>query len=568
VNRPVITSLRPVRGWVEPGAWVRATAGISSSEPTSVRVSLRLLDLDRAVAATSVEVRLEAGTTSVELGVRAPGLERRGYGLEAAVYQGEAMVASALDAVEVLTGPWRSPRHAAVIDYSDPAISGPATGALVDWHVNMAQHYDWMWRHYRYRPPDRSTEFVDALGRMVSHRALRASIDHGHAAGIAALAYGSVYGAETEYVERHPDERVFDAAGQPLSLGGTFHINDIRPGSSWRSRLLAEYTGAIEHFGFDGIHMDTYGPPHAGFAADGTPIDFAQLYPGLIDEAARVSADTAAGARVLFNCVEGFPLAAVAPADAAALYLELWPPDDGLDDVVRWVDRARALARGRAVIIAAYAAAMREEGAMADRAAAFEATLLLGSVIAAAGAYHHTLAAGDRLLVEGYYPAAVPMEPGEIAELRALSRFSARYVHLLSDPGSGLVELPGLELRDRSGAPVAWSSEPRPGVIWARAFRTPEHVSVLHLIDLRDQDDVLWTRPKRTARVRAGLAVRWPHASERARVASPWSRDGSPVVVAGRDGWLALPADPRWQMLVATDRADRSADGPQSAAGT
>ncbi len=427
-------------------------------------------------------------------------------------------------------------------------------GALVDWHVNMAQHYDWMWRHYRYRPPDRSTEFVDALGRPVSHRALRASIDRGHAAGIAALAYGSVYGAETEYVERHPDERVFDAAGQPLSLGGTFHINDIRPGSSWRSRLLAEYTGAIEHFGFDGIHMDTYGPPHAGFAADGTAIEFAQLYPGLIDEAARMVADTAAGARVLFNCVEGFPLEAIATADAAALYLELWPPDDGLDDVVRWVDRARALARGRAVIIAAYAAAMGEGGHVADRAAAFEATLLLGAVIAAAGAYHHTLAAGDRLLVEGYYPAAVPMEPGEIARLRALWRFSARYVHLLSDPGSGVVTLAGLELRDRSGAPVAWASVPRPGAIWARAVRTPENVSVLHLIDLRDQEDVLWTRPKRTPQVREGLAVRWRDASERALVVSPWSRDGSPAAVAGRDGWLALPADPRWQMLVATRR--------------
>ena len=197
---------------------------------------------------------------------------------------------------------------------------------------------------------------------------------------------------------------------------------------------------------------------------------------------------------------------------------------------------------------------------MADRAPAFEATLLLGAVIAAAGAYHHTLAAGDRLLVEGYYPAAVPMAAGEITELRALSRFSARYVHLLSDPGSGVVELAGLELRDRSGAPVVWTSEPRPGAIWARAVRTPENVSVLHLIDLRDQDDVLWTRPKRTPRIREGLAVSWRHASEQALVASPWSRDGSPVAVAGRDGWLALPAGLRWQMLIATDRADRSAD--------
>src|SRR5258705_13668282 len=100
--------------------------------------------------------------------------------------------------------------------------------------------------------------FLDALGRRVSHAAVRAGIAAGHDAGIATLAYGSVYGAERAYVERHPDERVFDEAGEPISLGGTFFINDLPPERPWRRRLLPEYPRAGRTVGFAGGHMDTY----------------------------------------------------------------------------------------------------------------------------------------------------------------------------------------------------------------------------------------------------------------------------------------------------------------------
>ena len=97
-----------------------------------------------------------------------------------------------------------------------------ATLALAHWHVTVVQHYDWMWRHYRYRPPVTPvTSSTHWVGR-VSHDAVRAAIEAGHHIGIASLAYGSVYGAEAEYVDRHPDERVFDETGKPLSLGGVF----------------------------------------------------------------------------------------------------------------------------------------------------------------------------------------------------------------------------------------------------------------------------------------------------------------------------------------------------------
>ena len=548
MNRITIDAFGPARPWVRPGAALTVGTTLSTTEgPLEASVRVTLLDLDVLVSTASVALTLDVAPTPCELVLEVPETSRRGYGLRLEV-ESPVGVARARSAVEALAGWWESPRHAAITAYDEPEASARTVADLAGWHVNVVQHYDWMWRHYRYRPPDGARVFKDALGRVVSHDALAASIAAGHATGIASLAYGSVYGAEPEYVAEHPDERVFDETGEPLSLGGAFYINDIRVGSAWRARLLGQYVDALESFGFDGVHMDTYGPPHAAIAADGEPVDFAALYPGLIEEASTLVTRTTPGACVLFNCVEGFPLESVAPTPAAALYLELWPPDDSFADIVRWIDRARAVAAGRQVVVAAYAATLKEEVASADRAAAFEAVSLLGAVIAAAGAYHHTLAEDGRLLVEGYYPAAVAMTRAEIAELRALWAFTARYVHLLSDPESVLVEPTGLEIRDADGAPLPWLTEPVAGALWVRAVTSPEGRHILDLVDLRGQSDARWTEPKQVASTAEGLRLTWPGVDSVVAM-SPWTDEGDAIPLDSDGGERRLPPFRRWLVL-------------------
>ncbi len=550
MSPPVVHTFGPVRPWVPPGAPFTVVATISMTEAAPARVSVDLLDLDRSVGTAERAVTLAPGSDHLEFALRLPETPRRGYGLRLAVETPDGIVTE-IAAIEALEGWWQSPRHAAVTEYGDPEAAGRAAAELAGWQVNVVQHYDWMWRHYRYRPPDGASVFKDALGRTVSHDALRASVAAGHAAGIAALAYGAVYGAEPEHVERHPDDRVFDEHGEPLSLGGAFFINDIRPGSAWRRRLLREYADAIRNFDFDGIHMDTYGPPYAAETADREHIEFAQLYPGLIEEAADLLARTATDTRVLFNCVDGFPLESIAAAPAAALYLELWPPDNSFADVVRWIDRARAVAAGRHVVIAAYAAALKDLETTADRAAAFEAVPLLGSVIAAAGAYHHTLAEDGRLLVEGYYPAAVAMTPAEAGELRALWRFGARYVHLLSAPERTAFGPEGLVIRDAADRDVPWSTEAEAGSIWVRATARPDGPRVLHLVDLRDQPDTDWTSPKRVASPVEGMRLQWAGVDPLVAM-SPWTEHGDATPLPDGVTDRELPPFQRW--LVVTER--------------
>ena len=546
--RVTVRDLVPERTWVRPGARAFVTATVASDRPLAAQLVLELWDVGQVVGRVTVGRRLAAGPTTIRLGLDLPVAARHGYGLRLLVRSRTgAVLASASSAVEALAGWWQSPRHVALIDHTDTGTAH--VPGLRAWQVTVAQAYDWMWRHYRYEPPRGQDPFTDTLGRRVSHRALRTTIRAADRAGIATLAYGSVYGAEAEHVAAHPEDRVFDERGEPLSLGGTFFINDLRPGSAWRARLMAEYRTTMDRFRFAGIHMDTYGPPYTALGTDGGALSFRELYPGLIEEAAAVVGAVRHG-RVLFNCVEGFPLEDVATAPTAALYLELWPPDDRFHHVVAWIDRAHAVSDGRAVVIAAYAAAMGAARSPEQRKRALEATLLLTSVISAAGGYHHTLAEDDRLLVEGYYPAAVRLRRTEARALQAAWRFGARYLHLVTNTVPDAELARSVALTDRSGAFLATSVEPAPGAVWVRGTRTSDGRPVLHLIDLRSQTDDRWDTgkdpsPSESGWHLAGRGLEGPVA------ASPWTARGEPLRPAptASGGWR-LPRFRRWLMLV------------------
>lgn len=542
-----VAGFGPARAWGEPGSTVDVELTTDAAVSGSALASVELLDGAAVVGAAEQVLELAPGRQRHRLAVRLPERARRGYGLRLRVDVPGHRPVVRRSAVEALSGWWQSPRHVALTEFGRAGAVARRVASARGWHVTVAQAYDWMWRHHRYAAP--SDPFVDTLGRRVSHRAVRAAIAAGHEHGIATLAYGSVYGAEREYVDEHPDERLFDESRSALSLGDTFFITDLRPRSAWRRRLLDEYEAACRDFGFDGVHMDTYGPPHEAIAADGERIRFAELYPGLIDEAAERVGRVGSDRRVLFNCVEGFPLEAVARARTAALYLELWPPDDRFADLVRWIRGARSVAAGRAVVIAAYALALKEAATEpAARRGAIESSLLTFAVVSAAGAYHHTLAEGDRLLAEGYYPAAVGLTAREAAELRAGWAFHARAMHILTDPAAS--DGPAaIDLSTSGGASVAISEMPQAGAVWARATETADG-RVLQLVDLGAQSDDRWTVGREASPTRSGRILRW---SARSPVAgSPWTAGGEFRALehgAAADEWR-LPDHRRWLVIV------------------
>lgn len=548
-----VRTFTPPRAAVRPGSVARFTVELETRRPVTLRARLELRDLDMLAAVTERRLHLPAGGSARRLAIALPQAPRRGYSVHLRLSsRSGATLAAAETPIEAIDGWWESPRHACLTNFAPGIDPEPAVGRLAEWNVNVAQFYDWMYRHYRYRSPH-DRDFVDALGRQVSPRTVRAAIRACHARGLAALAYGSVYGAEREYIERHPREAVLHR-GRLASLGETFFLTDLRPGSPWRHRLLREYEKASRRLGFDGVHMDQYGEAFQGYASEGRRLGFASVFRGLIDEAdARVRA-THARRRVLFNAVGGWPLERIATSAAAATYLELWPPDVRYRDIVRQVDLARSLAPSKAVVVAAYLSALqRNLGDPEARAGAIEAALLLTSVILAGGAYHHVLAEGDRLLVEGYYPTAQALTRDEAEELRAAWRFSARFLHAVHGPDR--VDTAGEQpsLRAVDGRPLPTSQQPKAGSVWTRSTALPDGRRVVQLVDLRHQTDDRWDAIKAIS----PPAERWLLEADATRTvcfASPWSAGGRmrplrPRVSSG-SAEVELPRFRRLAMLI------------------
>ena len=544
-----VADFGPTKAWFRPGSVAGVSLSVSASAGESVDARLELLDGVTVISATEGHLRLPAGHSVRRFRLHLPDAPRHGYGLRVQL-EARSGRAEAHSALEALEGWWESPRHAALTDFQPGSAPAPTLARLRRWHVNVVQFYDWMYRHYRYAPPTGEDAFADTLGRRVSHTVVRELVRQCRRNGIASLAYGSVYGAEREYVELYPGELLRDEAGEPLSLGGTFFITDIRPQSPWRRLLLAEYGRACRRFGFDGIHMDQYGEPREGFASDGSLVKLEEVYAGLIDEAAHYLARLSPPRRVLFNSVGGWPLEHVARARSAATYIEIWPPDTTYGAISRQIERARGLAPDKQVIVAAYPSVIAGGiGGGGPREGALEAALLLTSVVLASGAYHHVLAERDRVLVGGYYPDAMPLAGPAADSLRMAWQFSARYVHLLSDSRSTPCPIDGVSI-EANGRALPLSSVPRAGAVWVRPIRTRQGALVVQLVDLLDQKSDEWDAPRQRAVRRDDWRFSWSGTDLRWFSASPWSNGGAAQPMSSAP-LLRVPAFERWAMLIA-----------------
>ncbi|HCW50691.1 MAG TPA: hypothetical protein DGR79_01285, partial [Clostridiales bacterium] len=158
-----------------------------------------------------------------------------------------------------------APRYGFLADF-DPGLT-PADDAvrleeMLRLHLNVVQFYDWMYRHHTYVPPEEV--FTDPMGRVVDFGVVRRRLELCRRQGMAPMAYASVYGAEWDLMEDHPDWLLYDGTGEPMRLAGCpFYIQDLSPGCGWRTRLMDQYRQALD-LGFVGLHCDAYGSPTRG----------------------------------------------------------------------------------------------------------------------------------------------------------------------------------------------------------------------------------------------------------------------------------------------------------------
>ncbi len=450
----------------------------------------------------AVTVRLGGGRQRVSLGAFPEG----GYAVT--VRRGGDVATTAFD---VLSDRNDRPRYGFLADFRagrDDLVE--VADSLRAFHVTHVQLYDWMYRHAELLPPQ--DEFVDALGRALSLRTVRAAVEAVHEAGAQALAYAAVYGAGREYADAHPEQVLHHRGGEPWTLGDFLWIMDVSRGSAWVEHVVGQMREAVAAMGFDGLHLDQYGDPKVALTSSGTVVDLADELPALIDSVRHALPD----ATLIFNNVNDFPTRATARAQQDATYIEVWAPHTDYVDLVDLLRTARDVAPGRPAILAAYleplAGATEGTGASGERALA-GAKLTLATVWAAGGQY---LLFGERhgVLVHPYYPNFATLDPAAVTTLRAFADFSVANGDLLfgiGGSGFGVRESTGtlaLGINEDvvvTGARV--STRPEAGSIWLRTGDVAGRL-VIQLVDYRAQGDARWNVPRAPTGVVRGLTLR------------------------------------------------------------
>lgn len=483
-----------------------------------------LYELGRLVATLPVEDGL-ARWTAPAVEARSP----RGFRAEAVDGEGNTLSSTAFDVARH----WSvAPRYGFLSEFT-PADTAEAVEAMNRLHINVVQFYDWMYTHYQFFAPEE--EFIDPLGRSTSHRVVRERVEACHRFGMAALAYGALYGGEKAIAEQHPEWLLYDGNGRPCSLGDFFFIQNVEKGCGWRELILGEFEAAVERLGFDGIHIDQYGFPKRGLyrPAPGEErlVDMTLAMADFVSEAGRRIKALRPDGGNIFNCVNNWPVEAVAPlTEDAATYIEVWAPNETYRDLHDLVRHARAAGPHKQVILAAYLHAFHREH---DRPAGAINTLRLATAaIHASGGFHLLLGEGDGVLAEGYYPRFGRLSAEDMALVQRYCDFVVACGELLHDMDLRDVSYTwngGINDETKYHGPVPFSPMAEPGTVWTLQHERPGR-RVLHLINLTGLGHTRWNAEQGVPLPVEGVVIELQVASPVRAVwcASP-DREGGPL---------------------------------------
>ncbi len=407
---------------------------------------------------------------------------------------------------------WRdAPRYGFFSDFApdeDEATSVARADALLALHVNVVQFYDWMYSHHTLVAP--TTEFTDPLGRQLSHDVGRRKVTLAHERGMAALAYGALYGAEKEFADEHPDWLLYDGRHERLQLADIFYLQDSREVSGWRRWIIDQYRDAIEQLGFDGIHIDQYGYPKRSLSratGDWAEVELTREFPSFVEQACRETLETAReGGGSIFNLVNAWPLEAMPAVESdAATYIEVWDPHSTYRDLYDLIRRARELRPRKHIILAAYLRAFHPDDGRG--AGAMNSLRLAWAAINASGGFHLLAGEGTGVLAEAYYPKYGTLDPGEFEILRRYADFAVRNTAALHGGGTDVAWTQVGELNDVVLLELPAPGDPGygagavPGTVWTIG-RESSGVTSLSLINLVGLASPRWNSDQVTAPTR------------------------------------------------------------------
>lgn len=483
-------------------AFYRISEGISVTIRVPGRESglyyVSVLSLGREILVLQPEASQDEDPSvlKAELGSFPPG----GYELLLKEGSPEGMVLAA-GAFDVWSRNNETLRYGFVSDFSpsDNAIERSlaykrAADLALRLHLTHIQFYDWMYRHHELLPS--TPVFSDALGRSVDLEAVRERIALCLERGMVPVAYGAVYGAEKEYAESYPEQVLGKADGSKHDFIGIISICDISPDSEWTRHIVNQFQDACRELSFGGIHMDQYGSPKLACAADGSLLDLERCFAPLVDRTKSVLSQGGHERFVVFNCVNAWPADYLSGSGQDATYIEVWNPFSRYRHLAEIARKARLLAPGRPVVLAAYLPCFLDPDESWERR---ESSLRLSfAVICSNGATQLVLGEGKGVLAEGYYVNHGHWRDEFADILFSYMDFIVKHRELLfgaevTDESLSYAGGVNEELR-LCGAP--WSVEYEPGCVSVSAARVGDDSVVVNLVNLVGLNDDRWATGK------------------------------------------------------------------------
>ena len=394
-------------------------------------------------------------------------------------------------AFEVLRDPWSRIRYGFVSEYSDSVVVDNYISWAKTLHLTSIQFYDWAWRHEILTTDE--LHYRDSLGNDISTEKIKELINEYTQIGSIPSGYVAVYAVDSQGWQRWQKAGLFDVNGNPYQLGEDF-LWILDPADSyWLPHLVSQLQNAHK-FGFSAFHLDQYGWPKHALRADGTLVDLAVQFPKMLNEIVKVLPEC----RHIFNNVNDFPTWSTTQADQDATYIEVWEPHTTYDHLANLVCKARNYNPARPIILSAYLRPFKDAEEEVNCAEAITSFELTYSSIVSGGASHLITGGDGRVLHDPYYVNNHQASESSKQVMRNYYDFTVAAGDLLYDSSRVDVTLThafGInnEIKLISNVPI--SPEATAGHLWIRIF-TGQTGLTIHAINLLDQEDSFWDKPK------------------------------------------------------------------------
>ena len=188
----------PDRGTYKPGQPVRIMVLAPGHDGASIHATVSHVTTEVA----NLESRLGDHGRGV-LEWSPPPDSPRGYGVDIRIDgRGEQDSLEVSTAFDVLSRWADRPRYGFVTDFGPGRRVEQVVEALLPFHINALQFYDWQYRHDQLVAPTKS--YDDPLGRSLSLDTVTQLAKVAKSRGIGAMAYAAVYAASIDFQRDHP----------------------------------------------------------------------------------------------------------------------------------------------------------------------------------------------------------------------------------------------------------------------------------------------------------------------------------------------------------------------------